>query len=416
MDAPTFVHLGSGEAAAFLHDARERVAFCAPGLQQPIAAALVNARRRLGREQVRVILDVDDGTARMGYGDIDAVTLLMENEVDVRVEPGVRSSVMVADDRGFAFFTPPMMVEVQDDGHVGANAMSLHPSQVAAVLASIWPPPPAAAQPAPAPAIGQTPLSAQHLGQVKSALDANAPQRFDLVRKVNVFNAYVEFVELRLTGLHIARHTVQLPKHLVLALSDDTTAKRLMTTFKLINEQSRVAGDAVAIEAKVRLLRERYTRSLGESLGVVMLRSKRKELEEGIQAIRHDIAEFQRSVVQRLDGELADSRRKLVEGLLPAARQRNPPALSSQITGRPSDQIVRRYLDDELSRVFPSAASLVGAMTLTVIYRGVTYETLQDTDFQERVRAAFPYQDWTQPFREFEAAPAADRALPGLFG
>jgi hypothetical protein len=413
---PSFLHLSSKAVADLVHDSGNRVVFCAPGLQQSIAAALINARRRLGKDQVRVVLDVDDATARMGYGEFDAVTLLAENDVDVRVEPGLRSCVLIADKTGFAFFTPPMLVEVQDDRHVGANAMSLHVVQVEELVAAFWPKPLSEGASAPPPVIGQQALSSQHLGAVKSALDTNPPQRFDLVRKVNVFNSFVEFVELRLTGLHIARHTVQLPKDLVLALRDDATAKRLMTTFKLVNEQSKVAKEAAEIDAKVRSLRDKYTRSLGESLGSVLLRSKRKELEAGVQAVRDAIQTFQQKVVERLERELADSRKKLVEGLLPAAKKSTPPALAAQVVGKPTAEVLRRYLDDELGRVFPTAQSLVGEMKLEAIFKGVTYETLKDADFQERVRAAFPYQDWKEPFREFEAVPATESGVRDLFG
>ena len=89
--------------------------YCAPGLQQPLAAALVNSRQLLGREAVRVVLDVADSTARMGYGDFDAVSLVVEGDVDVRVESGLRTCILVCDDIGYAFFTPPMLVETQEN-------------------------------------------------------------------------------------------------------------------------------------------------------------------------------------------------------------------------------------------------------------------------------------------------------------
>lgn len=106
------------------------------------------------------------------------------------------------------------------------------------------------------PQVGKEGLSNEQMQRVKESLDANPPQKFDLVRKVNVFNAVIEFVELRLTGLHIARHTVQLPRDLVLALRDDATAKRLLTTFKLVSNESKVAKEAAEIDQRVRTIRE----------------------------------------------------------------------------------------------------------------------------------------------------------------
>ena len=407
MQSPNFLHLSSELAAQLIHGATGRVVYCAPGLQQPLAAALVNMRRQLGRESVRVVLDVDDTTARMGYGDFDAVSLLKEGDVDIRVEPGLRTCVLVCDDKGFAFFTPPMLVELLDDQHVGPNALALQPDQVLALLASFFPPALPGGQSAPAPEVGKQALSTQQLLQVKNALDANPPQKFDLARKLNVFNAFIEFVELRLAGLHISRHTVQLPRDLVLALRDDATAKRLLTTFKLVSDESKVAKEAAEVDQRVRALREKYTRSLGDGLGSVILRSKRQEFTAEVNAIRESIAKFQAKVLERLEKELADSRKKLVEGLLPAVKKSTPPALQAQLSGKPTVDVLRRYLDDELTRVFPSAQSLIGEMKLEWVPKGVTYETLSNSEFQERVRAAFPYENWDKPFREFDVVPTA---------
>ncbi len=410
MGSRCFTHLSGQQVVDAIHAARKRVVFAAPGLQQPVAAALVNARRELGRPSVRVILDVTDMTARMGYGDIDSVEMLNEGDVDVRAEAGLRTCILICDDDGFAFFTPPLLVETQDDHHVGANALVLHPEQTRETLAALCPPT-TPLEPLPAPELGQKALTTQQVQHVKASLDANPPQKFDLARKVNVFNAFVEFIDLRLTGLHIARHTVQLPKDLVLATRDDATASRLLTTFKLVSDDSKVAKEAGEIDRRVRSLRERYTRSLGESLGNVILRSKREALVKEVDAVNLVIADFRQKVVERLDKELETSRKKLVEGLLPAVKASPPQALTAQLSGKPTVDILRRYLDLELGRVFPSAASLVGDMKLELVTKGVTYQMLSSVDFQKRVRESFPYEDWDKPFQEFSAAPAEAQSL-----
>ena len=71
-----FLHLSPKLVAQIIHNAIGQILYCAPGLQLPVAAALVNARRELGKDFVRVVLDVNDATARMGYGDFEAVALL----------------------------------------------------------------------------------------------------------------------------------------------------------------------------------------------------------------------------------------------------------------------------------------------------------------------------------------------------
>ena len=434
MNEPVFVHLSTDDIATFIHQAKRRVNLCMPGLTQAIAAAVVNASNSLGRSAVTVVIDVDEKVSRYGYGEFDAVALLMEGNVDVRMESGLRTCVLITDANGYAFFSPPMLVETRDEASVGINALALIPAQVESVLKALGqsdiqakpgvenPAPPidaklAHSECAPSgasalePQIGAKPVCSARLEEVRIALESNPPQKFDLARKVNVFNAFIEFVELRLIGLRIGSYTVQLPKGLGLALRDDATARRLLTTFKLVSEDSKVAKEAVAIDKKLRQLREVFTRSLGEGLGSVMLRSKRTNFENAIVALRQEIAEFQSKVIERLDHEIAQSRKKLVEGLWQAVKRAPPLDLESQVSGPITSDLVKRYVDLELSKVFPDAKSLISEMRLEFVVKGVTYDVLTNPEFQEKVRQAFPLEDFDRPFREFEAAPAIQPSL-----
>lgn len=64
-----FLYLGAGELAKLISQGTERVLYCAPGITQPIAALLANAGKRIGVGCLHVVLDVDDATARLGYGE-----------------------------------------------------------------------------------------------------------------------------------------------------------------------------------------------------------------------------------------------------------------------------------------------------------------------------------------------------------
>lgn len=78
---------------------------------------------------------------------------------------------------------------------------------------------------------------------------------------------------------------------------------------------------------------------------------------------------------------------------------------------RTASEHVTRYLSRRLAEVFPRAEALVGEMKLDCVRKGVTYETLASGDFQQKVRDAFPYEDWDKPFAEFTAAQAAQMPL-----
>jgi hypothetical protein len=404
----SFLHLSVTALANAIAQAQQRVIYCAPGVTQAIAASIANACKRIGRDRVHVVLDVDDVTARLGYGDFDAVAMLSEEGINVRVEPGLRVSVVVCDSIGFLFTTPPMLVEVQDEKHVGVNAVRMIPEQVSKILETVVPCKESSEDESSVSPIGKEVLTKERANAVMTALAENPPQKFDLARKVNVFNSFIEFADLRTTGLHITRHTVKLPRELMTALRDDATTRRILTTFRLVDEDSKVAKEAAMIDLKVRRLRETFTRSLGDDIGSVMLRTSREDFAKGVDELKTEISDFQSKVVVRLQKEIDSSLKKLVEGLLPAVRTTTPEALRGQISGPPTDAIRRRFLDAELRKVFPEAKGLVKEMKLDWISKGVTYESLSDDDFQLRVRELFPYVDWRQPFSEFEAVPASE--------
>ena len=392
--------------------AKERVVYSAPGLTQEIAASLVTAARRLpGR--VVVVVDVSGRCARLGYGEFDGVTLLHESGVVVRQQDGLRIGFLAVDAAGYAFNLPPLLVEDVAEMDRACNAIALDAAQVARTLHALLPPPPATDEATPLPQaqpdIGRTALSPGTVEKVRTELAANPPQKFDLARKVNVFNARIEFVEMRLTGTHVRRHTVQLPPDLVFAASDAETHRRVQASCKIVGEDSALAKEAKAIADKVAELRKHYLRSAG-SLGCVMLRAQRAAFMAIVGRLRAEIDAFRLSVEAKLQREIDKSRQKVVEALLPAVKRAPPQALRAQVSGTVTNDIAKTYLCDRLAKVFPAATTLVDAMRLDVVCKGVTYEMLKDEAFRKAVTKAFPYERF-ELLDEFEATPAVQARL-----
>lgn len=397
--------------------ANRRAYYAAPGVTDIVATALIEVRKRLERAKVRVVLDGSANALRLGYGQAESMSMLLENDVDVRVELGLRMSLLVVDDHAAVFMLPAMMVE-DPNLRRGPNAVIFPADQVEGLLRTVAPdlcmkPPTDSDGAKQCPQIGNVNLSVEQVKKVEAELAHNPPQQFDLARVLNVFNAYVEFIELRLTGLQITRHTVKLPQDLILALRDEATTRRLRTSFNLVDANSKVGRDAESIEARVRHLRDRFVRTIGD-LGAITLRSKRGEVDTLIKSIHTDIARFRDSVVERLTHEINASRDKLVAGLTPALRKKTPQDLLDQVTGKVTTEHLTKYLTRRLAEVFPKAETLVGEMKLECVRKGVTYETLANGDFQKKVREAFPYEDWDKPFSEVTAAQGTQLALPEL--
>lgn len=412
-----FERVDSQRLCAWILNAQKRVLLCIPGFADDVGSALVEAWRRLGAEGITIIVDGSDYAARLGYGHFDAIKQVSDAGLTVRIEPGLRLGVVVVDERGWCLTSPPLLVDATMEGATAPNAMSLAPAQIDAAIAAVLPLDPDSSVPG---NVGERAELGRHVAtpaeieQTHASLQADPPQRFDIARRVTVFNAFVEFVEMELLGTQLSRQRVALPRTLLLAVSDQATRDRLTTSFQLIGDDSAIGKKAQALRREVESIRREHTRALG-TFGSIALRANRPRLEKAIAKIREQVETFQKDVRARLQKELDHSQKQLVASVLPGLKKAPPEALLSAIVGKPTVDQLRRWIEDQLARSFPPLDRLVSEMQVKVAFKGVTYETLNDPQFQIAVREAYPLVDFEKPFREFTAARAdAQQELPGL--
>lgn len=403
----TFETIDDTGLALRIREARERVLLCAPGFGDPVASALIEAHSRLGREGVVVVVDGTAQAARLGYGHFDAVDLLSQAGLAIRVEPGLRLGTLIVDGQGWCFATPPLLVDATMERAIAPNAMRLMPAQIDALAMAISPPKPPVRDrqpvPAPRPEIGTVTAQPDALASVQAALQADPPQQFDIARKVNVFNAFVEFVDLSLVGIELTRQRVALPKDLLLAVSDQITRERLTTSFQLIDPAATIGREAKEIRQAVDKLRKLHTRVLNP-YGSITLRSNRQRLEAAVAALQVQVATFAGTVRSRLQKEIDHSRKQLVQSVLPGLKAKPPEALLAGIVGKPTVEQITRWINRQLDQAFPEVDNILNEMRLVLTIKAVTFEMLKDPKFQEGVREAYPDVDFDKPFSELTAA------------
>ena len=109
-----------------------------------------------------------------------------------------------------------------------------------------------------------------------------------------------------------------------------------------------------------------------------------------------------------------ESRTSLMEALLPAVKSSPPKRWEKHFDRELSDDLARRLLNDDLQRAFRSAEALANDMKVKVVFKGVTYESLQDEEFIKLARTKLPALDVLHS--EYEAAKGNDeRSQPTLF-
>ena len=410
-----FCTLTSVSIANFIRTAQDSVCYAGPGIQLEPAKAMVEAVKLLEPAMVTVCVDFDERVMRMGYGDLEAVKLLRDAKIIVGSVAGLRTALIVVDSEGFIFTPTALYLEAEPNNEAAPNAMRLTRQQVSEALARLSPVAKAiavaqASTPEEKQRVNDLPLEVksikvdtQEFQKVDTSLKEAPPVRFDLARQVRVFEPYLQYVELSLTGAAIQRHRLSIPPSIQKLGGTKEIEARLHTTFELIEKSSKLSSKP--LEDELNEIRKNLTRSMGKDHGRVVLKAAKPRLMERMDEFRKRLEAHQKAVKTGLQQHLTDSRQQIVEYYLPRVIENPPDALRGQIfTPKPSDEDAKLWLDAELNRVFPSAESLIQEMRLEVHFKDVTFETLNRDDFLVSIKAAYPNLDWEKTYHDFKAA------------
>lgn len=414
MTESLFSTLDSDGITQLVRVARHSVCYASPGIQIEPAMALADVAQRIGPEMITVSVDFNERVMRMGYGAIAAVKCLRDANIDVSNVPGLRTALVIVDGQGFIFTPTALYLEAEPHGNMAPNAMRLSPQQVSEALARLSPAAKAiavaqAATPeernriAALPVeIGATAIAPSQFAAVDVRLKEAPPITFDVVRQVRVFESYLQYVELTLTGAAIQRHRLAIPSVLQKLGGSKELEGRLRTTFELIEQGSKLSSKA--IEDELNEIRKNFTPTLGKDHGRVVLKSAKPLLELRVKQLRDKLKVHQQTVAAELQTQLDDSRGQIVDYYLPIVMSKPPDALLGQISGELNEVDARYWLDAILQSAFPVAADLIEKMQLDDRYKDVTFETLNRSDFLSSVKKAFPGVNWDRTYSEFKAA------------
>jgi len=407
-----FSALSSGRIAKLIRSATSRVVYAAPGIQDLPAAALVELTQGLFSPYLTVSLDFDERTLRMGYGSLEATDMLRKAKIGLTHSPGFRSGILIVDERGWVF--TPVAHYLEDEPHSDEtpNAVELSPAQVAAFAIRFCPAtrheamntesdPEMAMEIANLPhELGINTVDESHFEEVKKAITIAPPVKFDIARQVRVFEPYLQYVEMKLTGAAIQKHRVQIPTDIQKLGASADLEGRLRTTFDLLEKSSKLSSEK--LEEAINLIRKGFTPSLGKSHGRVVLKNAKPYLEESLVEFRSQLVAHQETVKLDLQTKLDESRQQVVEYYLPLAKANPPKAvIGGSMIQPPPDEVFSKWLSRRLEAAFPKAEALIQKMVLDVQFKDVTFETLNQPDFLIAVKKAFPDENWDKVYNEF---------------
>lgn len=382
--------------ADLIRSATRRVVAMAPAFSMAVAEAILDRWRVL--DAVTVIVDVDPEVYRLGYGDFEALDLLEKAAADhgttLNRHDGIRIGLVIADDVTIVYAPTPQLVEAGPKKSSTPNAIVIGRPPEAVVCELGQGPKGLRDQ-----TVGLDKAEKSKIADVKDDLDRNPPQRFDIARTTRVFNAYFEFVEFSLKHTALHKAAVSLPKEIA-KLTGDTQLDDLMKhSIELVRDDPTISGRSLGwLRARIA---DGYLITL-PGYGTVVLRKLKDGFEKQVKRLCRCVDIFCERVDKRIDKVTDRTRERLVERILPQVKKNPPDRWYKHLGPSPMEHDVREMLDVELRGVFDKKLASVQRMHVKCLFKGVTYEMLNDPKFIKLARRKLP--GLREFYAEFDAA------------
>lgn len=389
--------------------AKRHIVAMAPAFCRATAQAIRDRWLALGAEAVTVIVDVDPEVYRLGYGDVQALDVLEQTAASLGTtlnrQNGIRIGLVIADDTTVVFSPTPQLIEAGPQKPSTPNAIVLGqpPESVARELGQ-------GPNGVRDQVVGLDKAERTKIAETKADLDRNPPQRFDIARTIRVFNAHFEFVEFNLKHTALHKATVTLPKEIT-RLTGDTALDEIMEhSIELVRSDPTISGKSLE------WLKSRITRKYLITLpayGTVVLRRLKDDFQKQVDHLRRCVDAFSKRVNEKVTAATDQTRKRLVKQILPQIRKNPPDHWFKYLGASPSHEDVSDMLDAELQSVFDKKLAQVRHMHVKCLFKGVTYEMLNDPEFIKLARRKLP--GLRELYREFEAAKTSEQRQATLF-
>jgi hypothetical protein len=139
--------------------------------------------------------------------------------------------------------------------------------------------------------------------------------------------------------------------------------------------------------------------------GRVILKSNKEDFNVEIKELKLQLAVHANEVEKSLQASINESVGKIAQYYLPIVKEVQPKSMTGQLGELKNDpDKVLNWITRQLNGAFPTAQKMISKMEVSVIYKDVTFENLNDGDFRGAIKKAYPDVDWDKAYDEFIAA------------
>lgn len=420
MSERTFTSLGDDLIAEMISHAAKRVIYAAPNLSDKIASQLMFCGVMKDNVALRIIIDTDANALRHGFGEFEGIKTLADAKVEIRKAPGLRIGVLMVDAKAWVFSPTPEVIFDQPDENT-FNAVEVSQAFAQQILVSIAPElsvnddDPLSNVVLPdsvVPEIGVERVTQPEIVAIEKEIKEAPPQKFDLARKVNVYQAYYQFVEIELSNCSLGSFTIPISEQLLAIVDDHDVRRRLTAKYKLVEPDSKIKRDLAGIRDAVNDLRKEFTTIINEKIGRVIAKEKKQDFLRQVGEIRSFITEITGEIETDLKTEIAGNCQKLAKVLLPIVIENEPKYIRNRLLGDFSNE--QKIIDVIVGTIMPTDTvirNLVEGMKLEVTFKDITYEMLNDEEFVAKIKEMNPEKQGI--FQEGPAIKERNAAIQG---
>jgi hypothetical protein len=368
--------------------AKELIMISSPGISEVIAEALLSSQNEDGIK-VKVYLELSEDSFRQGFGEISAITKLRENNVEYFSKEGLNLYFIIIDDSGYFYF--PKSLFVEEEG-VSKNLFSMSKQQVktikviynnfdsedneyedivedigidtllevSKIIKSVEP---------------------EQSISLETKINNDPPVRPDYSRKLELYNAKFQFVELKFSGANLHVKKVKLPSK-ALPFKDDALKRAVEANLRILDDISKKDFLKPFFDLKDYLdyIRSTFLYYIKSREKNIIKREEKFEFEKFLNSQKEDIIKIKGNILNELQQEIFATQDRISNNLFDFLMD-NPPKELTDLAVSNKEKAVRNATVKIMASIrFPLASELLSELKLEWHYYDITWQDLNNKE------------------------------------
>lgn len=379
--------------------AQERIYFAMPGIYEEIAESIIHNNSLFIKK--KLILNIDEDLIRGGYGSLDAIEKLRNNNIEIEQSDNSLISFIIIDDAGYIIFPKSRILPGTENAD---NAIRMDSQMLLRLIALYFPEDKVKEERAyhnkfkldkketlrilkeERSKSDIKPLDEKKVTELKQEFTRNPVVNPDLKRQLTTYSSKLQYVDLAFKGAHLDKKRINIPPK-ALPVRDEEFLKKLEINMALFGDfQNSEKNPIREMENKVNEIRKDYLTPIGGGKSIIY-KNQKSDFEKEVSEIEKSIKELPEKLYKVLKNEIKKTRDRIENELIGFIWQNPPENIVNNIGSKYFGDIVRDEVNKILAKIhFPAIVDVLNKeVTIEYVYSDITYDDLKSTGFLDKL-------------------------------